>query len=395
MTNILYLSHDLDDPATWRRASMLEAGGALVRVAGFRRLTDPIGRKATVLGQTHSGRFLHRGFSALRSIAKARDLAGEGAFDVIVARNLEMLPLARRVQRLSSRHRPTRLIYEVLDIHRLMVGPGLVPSLMRQVERHLCRGVDRVVISSERFWEEHFRRYGQVAAPALLVENKVWDPMAADPAPQVTRRPRKAGEPLVIGWFGILRCAESLRCLDGLCRAAEGRVRLVLRGRPALGVLPDFHQVVEANPHISFHGAYSYPDDLPGIYGEVDIAWLVDRFDAGANSDWLLPNRLYESCAHGAVPLALSGTETGRYLARRGLGLVLADLRPDTVAALLAGLDDAELASLQSRIRAVDLADWRTTRRECARLVKQLAGRRMDSDPAADLLSSQAERVAG
>lgn len=371
---ILYLSHDLDDSATWRRVSMLETGGAEVEVAGFRRSTTPLGRAATVLGHTYNGRFLHRALSALRSTLRAGDVLRGPAPDVILARNIEMLPLALRIRKRVARERPPRLLYEVLDVHRLLVGRGLVPSLMRMIERQLCREVDRVVLSSMRFDTEHFRRYRQIDAPPVLVENKVWDPEAPETAPKVPRAPRSAGDQVVIGWFGILRCAQSLRCLDAISRHAKGHVRVVLRGRPALDALPDFHRILQENPHITFHGAYSYPADLPEIYGGVDFAWLIDRFDAGANSDWLLPNRLYESCAHGAVPIGLEGTETGRYLVRRGLGLVLPELRPDAVATMLTGLGEARLAALRQQIAEIDSAEWRVTRQDCVWLVDQLAG---------------------
>lgn len=377
MTRILYLAHDLDDPAIWRRTGMLRAGGASVDLAGFQRSTAPLREPATVLGQTHNGRFLHRALSALRSRMKADELARGPAPDVILARNLEMLPLARRIRERFGAS-PPRLVYEVLDIHRLLIGPGLLPSALRRMERHLCRDVDKVLISSPRFDQEHFRRYGQTTAPTVLVENKIWDPKAADLAPQAMRRLRQPGDAIVIGWFGILRCAASLRLLDTVCRQAQGRVRVVLRGRPALDALPDFQQIVEANPYIMFQGAYRYPEDLPRIYGEVDIAWLVDRYEAGANSDWLLPNRLYESCAHGAIPLALQGTETAAYLKWHGLGLATPDLQPETLAALFARLDDAALDTARAAISATNPADWRSTRDECTRLVAQLA----DAGPA-------------
>lgn len=375
MTRVLYLAHDLDDAATWRRVGMLEAGGATVEVAGFRRATDPLGHAATVLGQTRAGHFLHRGLSALRLLLTGGDLARGQAPDVILARNLEMLPLARRLQARAPRDRRPRLVYEVLDVHRLLTGPGARASALRVIERRLCRTVDAVLISSRRFDDEHFRRYGQTAAPRLLVENKVWDPLAPDPVPLAPRAARPHGAPLVIGWFGILRCAASLRCLDALTRLAQGRLRVVMRGRPALDALPDFHKTVDANPFLEFHGAYRYPDDLPRIYGGIDIAWLIDRFDAGANSDWLLPNRLYESCAHGAVPLGLNGTETGNDLTRRGLGLVLPELQPERLAALLAEVDAPRLAALRAQIAARDPAEWRTTHGDCVRLVERLAGR--------------------
>lgn len=386
-TRILYLSHDLDDPATWRRVSMLEAGGARVDVAGFRRRATALGREATVLGQTKNGAFLHRAFSALQPLVRRMTLPGEGTHDVILARNLEMLPLAHRIRRRSA-GRPPRLVYEVLDIHRLLVGRGVVPSMLRAIERGLARGVAQIVVSSPRFETEYFRPHGQLSAPALLVENKIWCPDTTDLPIARPRELRSENGPLVIGWFGILRCAQSLRCLDALCHAAEGRVRLVLRGRPARDALPEFDRIVAENPHIEFHGAYRYPEDLPKIYAGVDLAWLVDRFDVGANSDWLLPNRLYESCGYGAVPIGLSGTEAGAYLARRGLGLSLPALTPGTLAAMLANIDRAGLTAMRARIEAVSSDEWHSTRQDCVRLVRELAGGN-DSAPPAPVPSSE------
>lgn len=373
MTKVLYLVHDLDDPATWRRVGMLEAGGAEVEVAGFRRATKPLDRPATVLGQTYNGRFLQRGLSALWVIFRARVTAPGKEPDVILARSLEMLPLARRIQASAPGRKP-RLCYEVLDVHRLLVGAGPVSSVLRKIEGRLCGTAAHVLVSSMRFDDEYFRRYGQIKSPLVLIENKVWDPESLGGRPHET--PVDASSRgITIGWFGILRCAASLRCLDELCRRGDGRIKLVLRGRPALDSIPNFHRIVHENPHIAFYGAYNYPGDLSQIYGEIDIAWLIDRMDAGANSDWLLPNRLYESGAHGIVPLALKGTETGRYLARRRLGLLLPQLDVESLANLLAPINETMLSAMRARIAAWDPRTWRMTQDDCIELVDVLAGR--------------------
>lgn len=376
MTRILYLVHDLDDPATGRRVSMLETGGAVVDLAGFRRGTAPLARPARVLAQTYNGRFVQRAWSAAQVLRHAKQIAQGDAPDVILVRSLEMLPLAQRVRTLFGHGRRPRLIYEVLDVHRLMVGTGAVSSAMRFVERRLCRNVDRVVVSSMRFRDEYLHRYQQIGSVPILVENKFWDPSQAETAPPASPLKCPADRPLTIGWFGILRCAASLRCLDEVCRRADGRIKLVLRGKPALDSIPGFHRIVQANPHIAFLGPYTYPDDLPHIYGEIDIAWLIDRMDAGANSDWLLPNRLYESGAHGVVPLALQGTETGHYLSRAGLGLLVSALDADHVSACLDGVNHARLGRLRAQVAGKGAAAWRMTHADCVRLVDVLAGRR-------------------
>ena len=85
MTKILYLVHDLDDPATGRRRSMLQAGGADVRLVGFRRGTRPLRQPATVLGRTYNGKFLQRAWSALRVLTQAKAILRGGHPDYKVA----------------------------------------------------------------------------------------------------------------------------------------------------------------------------------------------------------------------------------------------------------------------------------------------------------------------
>ena len=151
--------------------------------------------------------------------------------------------------------------------------------------------------------------------------------------------PPADGEAWKIGWFGALRCRKSLALLAAFTRRMDGRFEVVLRGRPAYSEFDDFDRLVAAEPHIRFAGPYRNPEDLAAIYGEVHFCWAIDFFEEGLNSRWLLPNRLYEGCRFGAVPIAMRSTETGRFLADRHLGLLLDDPSADALAALLGGLD--------------------------------------------------------
>jgi succinoglycan biosynthesis protein ExoL len=218
----------------------------------------------------------------------------------------------------------------------------------------------------------YFEPHGIGAGRLRLVENKV---LPATEAPLPPAPPLPVEGPLAIGWFGILRCRWSLHVLDALTRGAPGRYRVHLRGRPALDAVPDFHEVVAANPDLGYGGAYRNPEDLSAIYGEVAVTWMVDRFDAGLNSDWLLPNRLYEGGAQGRVPLALAGTEVAAELGRKGIGLVLP--RPDAAAAaeLLAPLDAPALRRLGEAVRRVPPSAWTASAQECRDLLDDVLGR--------------------
>ncbi len=374
MSRVLYLVHDLDDAAVWRRVEMLAAAGAEVDVAGFRRGTGPLPRPATVLGVTENGRMVDRARSVLAQRLRTHPaLLRLPRPDAIVARNLEMLALAVPLRRRLAVGRHIPLTYEVLDIHRLMVGEGRAARALRSVERRLCRDIDLLIVSSPAFLRNHFARYGQTSARVALVENKVrtadFAALRIDPVPTADE-----ATPIRIGWFGILRCAVSLDCLDRLTRAHPGRYHLSLRGRPALDAVPRFHAVVEANPDLQFGGPYAYPADLKEIYGAVDLAWLVDRYDAGANSDWLLPNRLYESGLVGVPQIGLAGTEVENALRTLGIGLVLQGADADSAQRLLGDVTQTDIAALRNRQNALPLDTWATTDADCAALLQDLLG---------------------
>uniref|UniRef100_A4WTY5 Glycosyltransferase subfamily 4-like N-terminal domain-containing protein n=1 Tax=Cereibacter sphaeroides (strain ATCC 17025 / ATH 2.4.3) TaxID=349102 RepID=A4WTY5_CERS5 len=357
---ILYLAHDLDDSAIWRRVAMLRAGGATVHLAGFRRREGPLPEPATLLGRTADARLARRAFSVLRAGAGlGRRLATQEAPDVILARNLEMLALAARAKALWPE---ALVVYEVLDIHRMMLGEGLRAQAMRALERRLLRRVGLVLTSSPGFINEYFQPFGQTRAPIRLIENKCFYPGAAIPP---VPAPQPVTAPITIGWFGILRCAWSLDCLDRVTRASPGRYRVLLRGKPALDQLPRFHETVAANPDLEFGGPYRNPEDLAGIYGQVHLSWLIDRYDAGKNSDWLLPNRLYEGCRHHAVPVALAGTEVASFLGDCNIGLTVAAPDVDQVSDLLGHLDPPRVEVLRGRVRDVPEAVWATGPEEC------------------------------
>ncbi|MGB3388003.1 MAG: glycosyltransferase [Pseudaminobacter sp.] len=375
MLHILYLVHDLCDPAVRRRVIMLEAGGAKVTLAGFRRAEQPVARVENLtpidLGRTQDGKFGQR----LLAMAKAAlslgvKLKGIGRPDVIIGRNLEMLALAQRAQAQFQGDVP--VVYECLDIHRLLLGENMVSRAMRGAERLLGRRSALLVTSSPAFQRNYFTRFGQVDAPMLLLQNKVLE-LAEQPEDLAVENAAPAdGKPWRIGWFGALRCRKSLELLSAFTRRLEGRFEVVLRGRPAYGEFTDFDRLVAAEPYIRFEGAYRNPEDLARIYGEVHFSWAIDFFEEGLNSDWLLPNRLYEGCRYGTVPIAMRPTETGRFLADRHLGLLLDEPSVDALQACLGTMDAEAYAAARNRIRAEDRGTWVCDLRDCRALVERL-----------------------
>ncbi|GLQ09301.1 glycosyl transferase family 1 [Devosia yakushimensis] len=370
MLRVLYLVPNLADPAVGRRIGMLKTGGAEIAAAGFRRsgvaMPDLPVTHAIELGETFDARFAQRIMAVVgAAMSIVRRLGHLAPPDVIVARNLEMLPLAGRLKAHWGGHVP--IVYECLDIHRLLLRPDLIGQAMRGAERRWAQPASLLMTSSPAFISNHLGGLGPV--PSLLVENKV--PHSAERGSNPALGPADGG-PVKIGWFGALRCRRSLDALASFSRAMSGRVQVILRGRPALNEFEDFHGFVEAEPFLRFEGAYRNPDDLASIYSDVHLAWAIDFFEAGKNSQWLLPNRIYEGSFHGAIPVTLAGTETAAFTERLGIGITVPDIEAGTLASALGELDAPRLHRLASAVLDQDPANFSFHDADCRQLVERL-----------------------
>lgn len=369
---VLYLVHDLEDAAVRRRWLMLDAGGAVTRVAGFRRSQlaggQTLPKQAIDLGETRNGAFVHRAAKTVTSTkALIRALNGERP-DIIIARNLEMLFLARQVAR-QFKPAPA-IVYESLDIHRLLLRKDVVGTLLRRIERSLMTRAALVVTSSPAFIDNYFAPLQHLNLPVLLLENKVLD--ITGTALVTEDEPHRTQDGvLTIGWFGALRCRKSLALLSAFTRQIDGRVKVLMRGKPAYNEFEDFDAQIAAEPHIRFDGPYR-AEDLKDLYARVDLTWAIDFFEEGQNSKWLLPNRLYEGSRYGSVPIAIDGTQTARFVRQHGIGLILDEATPEALVRLFDRLDGPKLNALRDTLKAQPASLFTATRQDCVGFVGRL-----------------------
>lgn len=365
---IAYIVHDLNDPAVARRVRLLAAGGAEVAVAGFCRVATPPrlegAASMTMLGLTADGRLAARVGAVSVNLLRPGGLrAAVAGAQVVIARSLEALALAQRV----ADARP--LVYECLDIHRMMLGDGPASLGLRALERMWLKRTALLMVSSPAFLGGYFERRQGFKGASLLVENRALSVEGGDPRANMASAP--PAPPWRIGWFGVIRCARSLALLTQLAHAMDGRLEVLIAGRPARDQLPDFDAVIAASPHLEFVGPYA-PADLPALYARTHFTWAIDYFEEGLNSAWLLPNRLYEGGLHGAVAIALADVETGRWLQKRGVGVVVTDPLAD-LPSRLGRLDSEMYAALRAAVLALPLGDLQASAADGRELVQRLA----------------------
>lgn len=334
---IAFFAFDWGDAAVRRRVDGFALDG--IAVDGFAMHRGRANRPDWVvadLGETRDNAYLQRITSIVRGARRAvarREILAQA--DVILARNLDMLATAFLARRMAGLKTP--VIYECLDIHRLMVRTDPVGRALRWAEGRMLSHTSALWVSSPAFLTEYFERYQAGRYRAELIENRMV------PVPGLAPRPTapktiEPDRPLRLGWFGNLRCPRSMALMEQLARTFPGRLEIVLRGYPALGEIPDFEERVAACPGIRYGGRYKAPEDLGEIYGSVDLVWAGDFMDAGFNSAWLLPNRLYEGGWFACPPIAPAAVQTGRWIATHGAGFTIAEPIEESLPALIARL---------------------------------------------------------
>ena len=326
---VTYFANDLSDPAVARRVRMLRIGGADVKLLGFRRSAAPVhevdGIATVDLGQTVSGQLSARCFHVMRRSLEARNLRSmvSGA-DVLLARNLEMVTIANATRTLLGLR--VRLAYECLDIHRVPLGSGLPSKLLRSWDRRALRGCATLIVSSHGFISNYFGRLGVVLPDVLLAENKLVLPELRNERRMECYTDR-GRPPWRIGWFGNLRCVDSFQMLMALAKRHPNLVNIELRGQPTQELQKLINQFLPIEG-MRFGGPYAQTD-LASVYGTCDFTWAIDYSQRGQNSDWLLPNRIYEGTYYNSPAIAVAGTETASWLKSRRAGILLGDPRAE------------------------------------------------------------------
>ncbi|MFV0523554.1 MAG: hypothetical protein ACK5RL_03545 [Acidimicrobiales bacterium] len=337
MVNVAFFGHDTGDAAVRRRVQAFGDDGIAVQGFMMRRgESGPTEWPNVDLGITLDEDYRQRLGAIGRGVRVAAAHADQLRHaDLVYARNLDMLVCAAAVMNLARVRRP--LVYECLDVHRLMVRSDAVGKAMRTAERLLLRRTDLLVVSSPGFIEHYFDVRHPGRFRPWLLENRMAPGSFRQARPEPT--PVPADRPLRVGWFGVLRCQRSLHLLTDLAVRLGDRVEIVIRGRPNEIEMPDFHHRIGPLTNVVFGGPYRSPEDLSRLYADVDIVWAADFMDAGFNSEWLLPNRLYEGGWYATPAVAPEGTVTGQWISQRHAGFTVGEPLGDSLVALVDRLD--------------------------------------------------------
>lgn len=341
----------LGHPRDSKRITMLKHAGFSVEAAAFER-DYHTGRMPDCpvesLGTIAHGHYLQRtlkmvsALPAMRRAMKRNDIVYASGADMAFMAFVAGLGLGKPV------------VVEIGDIREVQVASGLKGRLVRMVDKHFVNSCSLLVATTPAFVDVYYRQWLKASVPAMVIENKLESDFVEETAskgiPQSARGKPLIDRPLRIGYFGGLRCEWSWRVLEALAVERPRDVEIVLAGyvmNPA-----DLPEQVEQYDNVEYLGQYRSPQDLPALYGGVDLVWGCYQ-PIGPNDwnlRWARPNRFYESCLFETPIVSRAGSCDSVDVSRYNIGLIIKDEEIDKVVAAFCRIESEDLQTWKQNI---------------------------------------------
>lgn len=206
-----------------------------------------------------------------------------------------------------------RLVYEVSDLHTLMVDEQkkiykkLISKLIKKTEKSLCKSIELLIVTSEFFYNQFYQSF--VSEDKVVFMPNTPDPFVFDGFH------RKSNDKFTVGFIGAIRYAEQLEMLIDASIEANINVLIAGAGKDYLRI----KEYAENYENIEVYGEYKYDEEIKELYERVDCIYSV--YDAElTNVQIALPNRLYEAAFTSTPIIASKNTYLGDIVEKYDIG---------------------------------------------------------------------------
>jgi len=228
------------------------------------------------------------------------------------------------VAMVAGRGRGLSYRFEACDLHALQFGRGPLSIMTKMAERWAIPKLHTLVLTSEKFWEEYYRKY----APRrhVVVENV---PLKE---PWVGFARRKSDGVFRIGFVGVIRYYECLVALVDAVRQLRGEGLMVaVRFAGGGDDVDKLRKYCRNQPEFEFTGSFVYSQAVQRIFTDMDLIYSV--YDARqTNVRYAMPNKFYEAHIARIPIMVAAGTYLESRARKAGIGIGVPCLESDKIA---------------------------------------------------------------
>lgn len=346
---ILFFTTALEHTTFRKTAMMLQKEGAFVHMLGFNRNNFPHSQKDDIsvesLGSLAHGNYLSRMVKLFKFFFILRKKAVD--FDVIYNFTLDTLLITYLA--LIGRGRK-KIVYQIQDIRSIYFGNSVRSRVARLLEGRLLKSVDLLVLSSQDFFDGHFKKHYNFDENKIqVIENKLVRG-SVEPILNRERKPNK----IVIGYFGVMRCLRSWEILRDFAIDNPETIEVYLRGKP--DAIPNLNDEIKDLDNVYYGGTYKSPDDLNELYNQVDVVWACYPFSENNVGNWTMARtiRFYEACAFGKPVIVQKGTPQEKDVNLNNIGLVVDMANRKACKDLLSTINKSNLNLWTDKVQKLD-----------------------------------------
>lgn len=340
---------------------MLQRQGHHVEVMAFERDfhhgRSP-GWPVTTLGRIRHESYLRRLPALIRSVPKIR--SGIRRNQLVYAFNADLAFTAL----ISGLGLGKPIILDVQDIRAIQVARGLKGRMFRRLDKFIVDRCRLLILLTSRY-RRYYRDWLNTNTPDIVIDQRVESSRITaheeDESPAAPGVPLD-GRPLRIGYFSVIRDPWSLQFLECLSVSSKERFEVVLAGAVSPKIR-GFERFLERNPAIEYKGRFRNPDDIPELYGSVDM--ILACYSPAVPDCWSQSARFYQSCLFRKPLIVRAGTGDADEVDRHQIGLVLSESRPEDAA---------------RELGAVTADDWVRWRTNMARLPRHVYSHTGEAD---------------
>lgn len=347
----------LGQPRDAKRISMLQSAGFLVEVIAFHRehhkgrIPDcPI----IPLGKISNGHYFRRivlmvlAIPLMRRAIKRNHLIYASGPDMALLAIIANVGLGKPV------------VLEVGDIRKVQVSTGVIGKLVRVMDRFVVNASQLLVVTAPRFVDDYYRKWLNTQTPAIVLENKLETSISNDDQVKVSKLIKGTpllDRPIYIGYFGVLRCDWSWQVLEKLALSRPNDIKIIVAGHILEPI--DLAERAANISNIEFRGEYRSPQDLPSLYGDVDLVWACYPSPGIHDENWrwaqmiCRSNRFYESCYFKKPIISVAGSADAKEVERYGIGIVVTDQSIDGMLDVLTNITSEKFVFWGSNLSTI------------------------------------------
>lgn len=233
--------------------------------------------------------------------------------ELIYTGNIDMLAVCC-IYSFFKREKP-KIIYEIADLHRFIIddpksaAKKMIRKLIILTEKILCRYVNVLVLTSEKFYDTYFKNM-------YPKDKMIFMPNMPELHPFASYRPKTDGA-FTVGFIGAVRYKEQMKML--IESAKKCGIKVLFAGA---GIDDEIAKICAEDENIEYYGSYDYDSEIAGLYGRVDCVFSVYNADMN-NVKVALPNKLYEAIYCEIPIIVAKGTYLAELVEKMGVGVAV------------------------------------------------------------------------